>query len=154
VQVLEPALLERLAEGASDIVPALYAPFLAEGGRILGVPARGRWLDLGTPGQYLAAQLALLRAGPPRAPTPSADGSLRDAAAQVAGDALVPGSVLGRRSTVGSGARVRSSVLWAGAHVSRDARVSRCIVTTGARVAAGERVQGMIVLPTSRVPIG
>jgi NDP-sugar pyrophosphorylase family protein len=154
VQLIDPALLERLPRGASDIVPALYAPLLAEGGRILGAPARGRWLDLGTPGQYLAAQLALLRASPEVAREREADGSLRDALARVSRDALVPGTVLGRGSVVGPGARVRSSILWAGARVGPDARRTRCIVTTGARVAAGERLRGMIVLPAARVPIG
>ncbi len=149
VQVLDPALLERLPEGPSDIVAGLYAPLLAQGGLIRGVRVRGPWLDLGTPGQYLAAQMALLR----RAPGRTKEGSLVAAGARVARGARVLRSVLGKGSVVGRGAVVRSSVLWEGARVGEGARVSSCIVTRGAGVAAGERLTRLIVLPEGRVPI-
>ena len=149
VQVLDPALLERLPDGPSDIVAALYAPLLREGGFIQGVRVRGPWLDLGTPGQYREAQMALLRA---------AKGRTREASLVAAGARLGPGarvrrSVVGKGCVIGRGALVQSSVLWAGARVAEGAQVSACVVTSGARVEAGERLRQLIVLPGARVPI-
>lgn len=149
VAVIHPELLERLPEGPSDIVAALYAPLLAEGGLIRGVRVRGRWLDLGTPGEYQAAQMKLLRAAPGR----TTEGSLVAAGARVGPGARVRRTVLGKGCVVGRGAVVSSSVLWEGARVGEEARVSSCIVTAGARVAAGERLARLIVLPEGRVPI-
>jgi NDP-sugar pyrophosphorylase family protein len=160
VQIIEPEILERLPEGPSDIVTALYAPLLEEGGLIRGVRVRGPWLDLGTPRQYLAAQMALLRTAAERTPVErttarrTAGGSLLAPGALLDPGARVRSSVLGRGCRVGRGARVRSSVLWDGARVGEGAHVSACIVTTGARVEAGERLKNAVVLPEGRVPIG
>jgi mannose-1-phosphate guanylyltransferase len=149
VQVLDPTLLERLPEGPSDIVAALHAPLLAEGGLIRGVRVRGLWLDLGTPGQYRAAQMALLRTAKGR----TKGLSLVAMGARVGSGAHVLRAVVGKGCVIGRGAVVRSSVLWEGARVAEGARISSCIVTAGARVAAGERLTSQIVLAADRVPI-
>ena len=60
VHVLDPALLDRLPEGASDSVLDLYIPLLAEGAHLQGVPSRGAWYDFGRPRLYRDAQLRLL----------------------------------------------------------------------------------------------
>jgi NDP-sugar pyrophosphorylase family protein len=150
VHVLDPALLDRLPEGPSDIVSALYAPLLAEGGRIEGLRLRGRWLDLGTPRHYLRAQMALLRSRR----RGRGDPSLRARGARVGGAARVVRSVLGTGCRVGRGAEIRGSVLWPGARVGEGAKVSDSIVTSKGRVAPGERIAGAIVLDGRRAPIG
>ena len=62
VHVLDPALLDRLPRGPSDIVRDLYAPLLAEGERVAGrARARARGTISAAPSLYLASQLAAAR---------------------------------------------------------------------------------------------
>lgn len=135
VHVLAPRLYERLAEGPSDVIEALYLPLLAEGALLRGVRPRGAWYDLGRPAPYLRAQLTLLRRGWQGLPSP-----LVAPGARVQRGARVRASVLGAGSVVGPAALVQGSLLWAGARVGAGARVSGSILASGARVAPGERV--------------
>ena len=89
VHVLDPALLERLPEGASDSVLDLYIPLLAEGAHLQGVPSRGAWYDFGRPALYRDAQLRLL-------PGRGRDRVLVDGSARVACDR--PSPPIGGRS--------------------------------------------------------
>jgi NDP-sugar pyrophosphorylase family protein len=140
VHVLDPALLERLPEGASDSVLDLYVPLLAEGAHLQGVRTRGAWYDFGRPSLYRDAQLRLLTGR-------GRDRSLVDATARVSATARVRRSVVGGGARVGASARVERSVLWDGAVVEAGARVSGAIVVTGAAVRPGEKAEGVIVLP-------
>jgi len=140
VHVLEPRLLERLPEGASDSVRDLYVPLLAEGAPLLGVRLEGAWYDFGRPSLYRDAQLRLLRARGRRQ-------VLKGRGARVAGSAVVRRSVVGSHTRVAAGARVSGSVLWAGASVEAGARVTRAIVAEGGVVGAGERAADVIVMP-------
>jgi NDP-sugar pyrophosphorylase family protein len=142
VQVLDPALLEELPEGPSDIVSDLYAKLLARGVRLLGVRVRGAWFDLGSPAFYLRSQLRLLS----RSKGHTRGVSLVARGAHVAKDAQLARSVVGRGSRIGARARVSGSVLWPGARVGAKARVTDSIVVGGGRVAEGERVSRGIVL--------
>jgi len=140
VHVLDPALLDRLPEGASDSVLDLYVPLLAEGAHLQGVRTRGAWYDFGRPSLYRDAQLQLL-------PGRGRDRSLVDAKARVASAARVRRSVVGGGARVGASARVERSILWDGAVVEAGARVSGAIVVTGAVVRPGEKAEGVIVMP-------
>ncbi len=140
VHVMDPALLERLPEGASDSVLDLYIPLLAEGAHLQGVASRGAWYDFGRPSLYRDAQLRLL-------PGRGRDRSLVDGKARVAATARVRRSVVGSGARVGASTRVERSVLWEGAVVEAGARVSGAVVATGAVVRAGEKAEGVIVLP-------
>jgi mannose-1-phosphate guanylyltransferase len=140
VHVMDPALLDRLPEGASDSVLDLYIPLLAEGAHLHGVPSRGAWYDFGRPSLYRDAQLRLL-------PGRGRDRVLVDGGARVGATARLRRSVVGAGARVGAGAWVERSVLWDGAVVEAGARVSRAIVVTGAVVRAGEKAEGVIVLP-------
>lgn len=140
VHVLDARLLERLPEGPSDSIEALYLPLLAEGAPLRGVQPRGAWYDLGRPALYLRAQRELLRrrwrglASPLVAP-----------GARVQRGARVRASVVGQGSTVAAGAVVQGSVLWPGARVGAGARVSASILATGAWVEPGAVVAGRLL---------
>lgn len=138
VQVLEPALLERLPPGPSDTLTHLYPPLLAEGSRVLGVRVGGAWYDLGSPKTYLAAQLRLLRPRP----------SLVDPAARVEG--RLSFAIVGADSRVEQGASVVRSVLWDGVRVGRGAVVRDSILASGVRVPPGARVEARVVVPGRR----
>jgi mannose-1-phosphate guanylyltransferase len=140
VHVLDPALLERLPEGASDSVLDLYIPLLAEGAHLQGVPSRGAWYDFGRPRLYRDAQLRLL-------PGRGRDRVLVDGKARVGSTARLRRSVVGAGARIASGARVERSVLWDGAVIEPGARVSGSIVVTGGVVRSGEKAEGVIVMP-------
>jgi NDP-sugar pyrophosphorylase family protein len=149
VQVLDPALLERLPAGPSDIVSSLYAPLLEEGVRLLGLRVEGPWLDFGSPESYLRSQLRLLA----RTAGRTRQGSLVHARARVDRTALVRRAVVGERSVIGPRASVSRCVLWPGASIGEAAGISACIVTSGARVGPCERLARTIVLRDRRIPL-
>ena len=119
LQVLDPALLERLPPGRSDIVADLYAPLLAEGAPLLGLRMAGAWHDLGSPRSYLEEQLRAL--GRLRGRTRA--GALVDPAARVSRGSRVVRSVVGARALVSSEAVVSRSILWPDAFVGAGAQV-------------------------------
>ncbi len=140
IHVLDPRLLERLPDGASDSVRDLYVPMLAEGARLAGVRPAGAWYDFGRPSLYRDAQLGMLRR--------SGRGQVVvGSAARIASGASVVRSVLGARARVEAGTRVERSVLWEGAVVERGAQVRGSILTAGAVVLDGECATDVIVLP-------
>ncbi len=143
VQVLDPVLLDRLPEGASDILD-LYGPLIEEGEVLQGVRVRGAWYDLGAPRLYLAAQLRLLaRRG---------EGAIVHPLARVEPRARIQDSVVGARARVGAGALVARSVLWEDAVVAPGARVRGSIVTSGATVGPDERASGVVVFAPDALP--
>jgi len=144
VHVLDPALLERLPQGASDSVRDLYAPLVAEGARLLGVRVRGAWYDLGRPSLYLSAQIRRLRGGR----------SLVHPSARVEAGARVFASVVGPGARVAAGAVVEGSVLWEGTEVEAGARVRGSILVTGAAVGAKQGADHVVVMPRRILPRG
>jgi NDP-sugar pyrophosphorylase family protein len=96
-----------LAAEPSDLVRAVWRPAEAAGELTL-VDYGGRYLDTGTPGSYLAANLEAAGATP--------NGSL------IAPDATVTGRV--ERAVIGAGAivegRIERAVVWAGGYVGPD----------------------------------
>jgi mannose-1-phosphate guanylyltransferase len=147
VHVLDPDLLDRLPEGASDSVRDLYIPLLAEGARLQGVHTRGAWYDFGRPVLYRDAQVRLL-------PGRGRDRVLVDGKARVAATARLRRSVVGGKARVAAFARVERSVLWDGAVVEAGATLSGAIVATGGVVRAGEVAEEVIVLPAAALPAG
>jgi mannose-1-phosphate guanylyltransferase len=146
VHVMDPRLLDRLSAGPADSVRDLYAPLLAEGGRILGVRVPGRWLDLGRPSLYLEAQLRQLARGASR----RADRCVVDATARLGRGARLDRSVVGARAVVDEGATVVRSVLWEGARIGRGAVVRGSVVTDEGVVGEAERVTGSVVTGAGR----
>jgi mannose-1-phosphate guanylyltransferase len=147
VHVLDPSLLDRLPDGASDIVRDLYAPLIDEGEGVLGLRVRGAWYDLGGPSLYLRSQLSMLssgfrgvRRGPLIHPT-----------ARVHPRARVARSVIGPKAVVDEGAEVAGSVLWDRVRVGMGARVRGSILASGSRVEARGQVEGMVMVPLGRL---
>jgi NDP-sugar pyrophosphorylase family protein len=148
VHVMNPCLLDRLSVGPADSVRDVYAPALAEGGKILGVRVVGPWLDLGRPALYLSAQLreAVRRSR-------REDRSVIDSEARIGRGVRLERAVVGPGAEVGDGASVVGSVLWGGAHVGAGAQVRRCVVTDEAVVAEGDRLSSRVVLRRGRSPL-
>ena len=142
VHVLDPALLDRLPEGASDSVRDLYIPLLAEGAHAAGGAHAGCVVRFRPP-LALPRRAAAPAAGPRARPCPR---GREGAGGRHRARCGAPWSGAAR---VGAGARVERSVLWDGAVVEAGARVAGAIVATGGVVRAGERAEDVIVLPAA-----
>ena len=135
-----------LPAGPSDSVRDLYAPLVAEGEPMVGVPLEGAWYDLGSPKLYLESQLSLLAAGFGGARR----GRLIHPQTRVHPGATVRRSVVGAGSVLGAGAVVEDSVLWDRVQVGAGAQVRRSVVTEGRRVPTGARLTGVMVVPGAK----
>ncbi len=132
--VLDPALLERVGEGASHIVEALYEPLLAAGARLQAVVTGRPWYDLGTPRRLRNATTA-----------------------GGAGPRLVRAlrrNWVAPAARLGPGVRLRRSVVEAEAVVGRDASLRRTLVLPGARIGSGAVLEGCVVGWDAEIPPG
>jgi mannose-1-phosphate guanylyltransferase len=129
--------LRDLPEGFSDVVAASWIG-LAERDRLVGRLHSGLWYDVGDPGAYLDANLALL-ADPRGLPLdPLAQAAWARSGAYERGEAAVLGSAtIQGNAWVGRGAE---SVIGAEATVAADSSLLRCVVWDGAQVPAGDHV--------------
>jgi NDP-sugar pyrophosphorylase family protein len=151
VQVLGPALRDRLRPMFSDLIRDAYIPALRDGETIRAVTLSGYFAEHSTPARYLAGNLALLRE-----PTLLRDppGPLQgvDPSARVASSARIVGPVrIAAGAEIGPDAEVGPDVvLDAGARVAPGARLHRAVVWSGT-VATGT-VQDAVATPTGIVP--
>lgn len=166
--VLEPSVLDRIAEGRRVSVEREVFPAMAADGTLFALADSSYWLDTGTPEAFLAAQFDLLEGrrsvpGPPARGarevasgiwalgSPRLDGAVRGPSlfadgAIVASGASVERSIVGPGCVVEAGARLEGSVLMAGAKVAAGAAVSGSIVGARAVLGAGCRVGGVSVV--------
>jgi mannose-1-phosphate guanylyltransferase len=114
--VMEPDVLELIPPGRAVSVEYEVFPRLVGSG-LHGLAENGRWIDIGTPASYLAANLEQM---PP--------GGLVDPTAEIAEGAVVTDSVVGPGAVIGAAAAVRRSVLLAGALVKERQVVENAIV--------------------------
>lgn len=150
IHVLEPALLDRLPPGVSDIIGDAYQPALADGARVQSLLMTGYFEEHSTPERYLAGNLALLRrpglCGYPPGPLTGID----DRARIDAGAAIRPPVRIGAGAHVEAGAVVGPDVVLSpGAVVASGATLERVVVWEGAR--AEGALRDVVVSPTGVV---
>ena len=153
IQVVGPAILDRLRPVFCDTVRDGYIPALAEGANIRAVVLEGYFAEHSTPERYLAGNLALLRQpGLLRFPPGPLDGI--DATAFVAPTArLQPPVRIDAGAYVGAGAVVGPDVvLGAGASVAAGVRLQRVVVWPDATAAAD--AQDAVVTGDDVVTVG
>ncbi|MFQ5669311.1 MAG: sugar phosphate nucleotidyltransferase [Acidobacteriota bacterium] len=142
IHVLEPAVLERLPDGPSGFLPALYLPMLAAGEPLGAHLGSGSWVEVGTARRYLDTQVQAVKGKILLAP-----------GCRVAAEArLEQGCILGRRVTVGPGARLTRVVLLDRVSIGENARIRDSIVGPGTSIPPGERVSRCLVEEDRRVP--
>jgi len=140
LHVLEPTVFDFLpASGFSCINDQGYRAMLAAGLPVAGYAYRGPWFDLGTPADYLRANLEI------------ASGRFRPSQLDPPpGDEWRDGVLWGREATAAPGSRVGPQViLGAGARVDGGAEVSQAVLWPGARATAGARLQRAVVTPVN-----
>lgn len=113
-------LAPELAAGATDIRGALLGP------------AACTWEPVGTPAEYLAANLA----------PPALSYLDPDASARAAGARIEPGLVIGAGAEIGAGARLEDVVVWDGERVPAGSRLRRGVF-------AGGRFHPVVATPES-----
>lgn len=121
VQVAQASVFEALPDGVpAESVHGIYGGLTRPGpGGMRAHRVRAPFIDVGTPGDYLTAAIA------------------------VAGRAAVdPNAVMA------PGARVSASVVWAGAAIGAHAALDQCIVTA-VNVPAGLRAERSVLVPAS-----
>ena len=151
VQVLGPALRDRLRPIFSDLIREAYIPALRDGETIRAVTLAGYFAEHSTPARYLAGNLALLRDPSLLRDPPGALAGV-DPAARVSAGARIVGPVrIGPGAEIDAGAEVGpDAVVDAGAQVAAGARVRRAVVWSGT-VATGD-VTDAVATPTGLVP--
>jgi mannose-1-phosphate guanylyltransferase len=151
VHVMDPALLDRLAPGPSDSVRDLYAPVVAEGGRIQGLRMDGFWYDLGDPPLYVRAQVELLKRGL----LVKRQNALVHPTATVHPRAQLNWAVVGPACVVGEDALLERTILWERATIGARASIVDSVVAASAHVEPGATLRGAVVMPwSSGKPVG
>jgi len=143
--VLEPSVLDRIADGRKVSVERETFPAMVDDGGLWAVKSDAYWVDAGTPATYLQIQLDLLdgRRGTP------VDGIAADAV--IADGSHVQRSVVMAGASIAAGAHVHDSVIAAGASVGERAMVEGSIVGPDAVVGAGARVSGLSMIGTGAI---
>jgi len=137
VHVVEPEVLERLPEGASDTVGDLYPQLIAEGARVLGCPSQAFWCESSTPRRYLDNSLELLGR------------RVVTGLCASEGVAVHTGCVIGSGCRVSLEASLSAVVLWDEVVVEAEATLERVIVTSQTSVPAGVTIRDRVVTPAS-----
>ena len=130
VQLVESSVFQRLAEGTpAATVGGVYDELLADGpGRIATHHVTGRFHDVGTPADYLAASLEMARHE---------------------GDGTLP---LGNRSHVHPTAVVTRTVVWDDVEIEEHCRLTDCIVADGVQLPARTTASRMVITSTPAGP--
>jgi mannose-1-phosphate guanylyltransferase len=146
--VLEPSVLDRIPADRPVSIERETFPAMVADRTLFALESDVYWIDAGTPGTYLQAQLDLTsgrRTERVAAVDPSAT---IDATATVEHVVAMAGAI------VQSSAEVRNSVLASGSVVGARARVSRCLLGPNARVGAGAVLDDCVLGEQAAVPDG
>ena len=146
-QIIEPDLLSRIPPAKeSCIIRETYTSLVAERAPVYGFLSSGRFLEFGTPADYLEGTLSLLST------------KRQEAAhlfAEDEGVTIIPPVHISPKAQIGPGARIGpDAVIEDGATIAEGAKVSRSILWPGASLTAGEELAGAILTPHRRIQVG
>ena len=146
--VFEPTVLERIPAGkVYSAERELFPGLIEEGARMFATATDAYWIDIGTPQQYLRANLdALLgRFRTSAVQSPGNGAVLSSDGASISATASVRTVCVGKGARIEDGSTVERSVLLPGAVVGAGARVETSIVGEGARVRPGAVLSGAAI---------
>ncbi|MFV0316673.1 MAG: sugar phosphate nucleotidyltransferase [Microthrixaceae bacterium] len=152
--VLEPSVLDLVPRGRKVSIEREVFPVLAGRGELYAQRSEVYWIDAGTPEAYLHANLDYLDGRRDLLGAPAEVVGV-DRSAQIASDAKVTRSVVGRGCVVGPGASVVDSVLHDGVRVQAGATVKGSMVGSGAMVGEAASIADLSVVGSDvDVPAG
>ncbi len=141
--VLEPSVVDRIADGRRVSIERETFPAMVEDGTLYARPDEAYWIDVGTPERYLQATLDFLDGRRTETLDPAV---LLPEDLLIDPTAVVERSVLGRGCRVLEGARVIDSVLHGGVTVGVGATVRRSVAGPAAVIGDGATVDELSVL--------
>lgn len=146
-QLVNPEVFAPLEEGRSvESVGELYPALLARAPHsIRGFVTAAGFMDIGTPGDYLASSMALAALGPFRSD------SLRSRPSEP----VEPKAAAGARTSIHASARVTRTAIWDDVVVEAGCEVEDSVLTDGVRIPAGMCIRHAVCLAAShQVPAG
>ena len=154
--VLEPTVLDRIADGRKVSIEREVFPAMVADGTLFALPTSDYWLDTGQPDPYRRANLDVLdgvrrtstclpvQPGADVDVTAEIDHSVVSAPASVGAEAVLRDSVVLPGAVIGAGALVVDSLVMG--VVGPGAHIERCVIGADGTVGAGA------VLADARVP--
>lgn len=145
IHFMEPAMLERLPQGVSDIIEA-YTGCLERGEPVCGHLSAGHYFrDMGTPRSYLDLHRDIF-AGRLSLPGIDPTGGLWLARGVEIGrgSRLGPEVVAAAGVKFGEGCSVSRSVIWEGASIAAGTELEGCVVGQGVEVARSARDEVLV----------
>jgi len=138
IYVLDPRVIDYIPEGRSVSIEQEVFPFLAKEGVLYGFEARGLWVDVGVPEDYLGANGLLLAK---LDGVQVGEGSKVDESAEI----LLPSSIgagveVGANSVIGPSTSIADHV-----HIGMGCRVENSIVFPGATIGDYTSVRNAII---------
>lgn len=158
--VLEPSVLERIpARLTVSIERETFPRMLDRPGRLFAFQSDDYWIDIGTPGKYVDANVDVvtgnLGAQPAAGAVEQAPGVWTQGEVSIAPDARIEApALMGDGSSVEAGARVGEAVLGPGCAVGSGGCVLRSVMLEGARLATGARVVDGVIGPQAALESG
>ena len=147
VYVIEADVLKRVAVGREVSAERELFPSLVEDGVMYALPTEEYWMDVGTPGKYLKANMdALDGVFVTDGISQVAEGSsVVGPGAQIDEGAKVSSSCVGADSRIAAGACVERSVLLPAVVVENGAEVRDSVLGEGAQIGPRARLDGATV---------
>lgn len=148
IYVFEPSILDRIPAGkVYSAERELFPGLVEEGARLFATETDAYWMDIGTPEQYLRANLdALLgRYRTSAVDSPGNGAVLSSDGAYISATASVRTVCVGKGARIEEGCTVERSVLLPGAVVGAGASVQTSIVGENARVRPGAVLSGAAI---------
>jgi mannose-1-phosphate guanylyltransferase len=147
--VLEPSVLSKIPSDRKVSIERETFPALVADGALFAMQSDAYWIDAGTPGAYLQAQLDLLD---------GVRGDFEiaiDPSARVDPDAKVSRSVVGPGAVLAAGCEVIDSVVMAGVRVDAGTRLDRSVIGARSSVGASSVLRDLAVVGFDQdVPAG
>lgn len=127
IQILEPRIFEYIPRNVfSHSTTDVYPQAIANGERIAGHVAEGKWRELSTLQRYLEISVEMLKEK---------------------GESFSAG----RNNQIDPSAHVSDSVLWDNVTVSTGTHIERAVLADNVRISAGEVIKNAVVVPNSLI---
>ena len=166
IQMLSPEFFRFILQGSySELGRDVYRPLLQQKVPLYGLVMQGFWWELGTPREYLEANLLLLkgdasigglwsRVAPLGKTIPQLCGAppplLGEMVSIEKGVHFEGGVVIGDRCIIGKNCRIKNSLLWEDCSVGEGSLLEESIVTDGVKLPPESLLRNRIVIAQGR----
>ncbi|MFB0518396.1 MAG: sugar phosphate nucleotidyltransferase, partial [Acidobacteriota bacterium] len=165
IQMLSPEFFRFIPQGSYSELRDVYHPLLQQKVPLYGLIMKGFWWELGTPREYLEANLLLLKGDASTGGLWSRVAPLGETIPQLCGapppllgekvtiqkNAQFEGGVIiGDGSIIGKNCRIKNSLMWEDCSVGQGSILEESIVTDGVKLPPESIVRNKIVIAQGR----